>query len=494
MTQRISISRAARLVGVKRGVLQQKVRTGDLKTFEGEIALDDLIEVYPDAQIEDLSMLEKVSLIMEQSSYFTIATLPKMGGNQALASRILTMSKELSEKRNSAKQYRILIEGVNRRLEEMSGAKNLDAATETEIRRLLQWVSETEAQILTPPLDDDSDSLANEVYLKIMTAQATVQPSGHEFFVEGSDSILEAGLRGGLGLNYGCSNGNCGLCKIRVISGDTRRTQHQDYFLTEAEKNQGFVLACCNTAVTDIVLEADEARYVSDIPDQNIVTRIKKIEVRNDEIILLSTQTPRTNRLRFLAGQQATLEVAENEQQAYAIASCPCDDRNLQFHIPVEPENSFTEYLLTSAKNNDSINIKGPTGDFVLDEDSPNSLVFIAEDSGFASIKGLIEHAMALDSAELIYLFWVHHSENGPYLHNLCRAWNDALDNFGYYHFPVSDQENIHDIVLQSMLQQGLSFQNLDFYISASQTCADNLEQSLISDGVAIKQIHLNCQ
>ena len=43
---------------------------------------------------------------------------------------------------------------------------------------------------------------------------------------------------------------------------------------------------------------------------------------------LLHLQTPRTNRLRFLAGQSVTLfgGAGDNDAQAlYPIASCPCD-------------------------------------------------------------------------------------------------------------------------------------------------------------------------
>ena len=33
---------------------------------------------------------------------------------------------------------------------------------------------------------------------------------GREFSVEGAEPILEAALRAGLGVPYGCSSGNCG--------------------------------------------------------------------------------------------------------------------------------------------------------------------------------------------------------------------------------------------------------------------------------------------
>ena len=75
MAKRISLSRAARLVGVKRGVLQQQIRSGQLKTFEGEIMLADLLQAYPNAQIEDSSMLERVEQIIEQATFINTATL-----------------------------------------------------------------------------------------------------------------------------------------------------------------------------------------------------------------------------------------------------------------------------------------------------------------------------------------------------------------------------------------------------------------------------------
>ncbi|MCZ6797039.1 MAG: 2Fe-2S iron-sulfur cluster-binding protein, partial [Gammaproteobacteria bacterium] len=93
-------------------------------------------------------------------------------------------------------------------------------------------------------------------------------PSGHEFFIEGADTILEAGLRGGLALNYGCSNGICGLCKARVISGEVKKMRQHDYVFTEAEKSLGYIWSCCTSAVTDVTIEAEEAEGVYDIPEQ----------------------------------------------------------------------------------------------------------------------------------------------------------------------------------------------------------------------------------
>ena len=42
-----------------------------------------------------------------------------------------------------------------------------------------------------------------------------------------------------------------------------------------------------------------------DIPLQEIDIRVKKVEIPDEHVVLLHARTPRTRRLRFLAGQEA---------------------------------------------------------------------------------------------------------------------------------------------------------------------------------------------
>ena len=455
MSRRISLSRAARLAGVKRGALQQKIRAGELKTFEGEIDLADLLQTYPDAQIEDSSMLERVEQIMEQASFIMPGQISRRPDNAALTARVMKLSRELSRQRQLSEGYRQLLRDLVVRLRQLPDHSG-------ELRDLGDWLDQAIAEIRETGQTIDQP-LANEVFLRVMSAQASIIPSGHEFFIEGAESILEAGLRGGLALNYGCSNGNCGLCKMRVVSGETSRIKHHDYVLSEAEKGLGFVLGCSYTAVSDVVLEAAEAQSTADIPPQHIPVRVKRIEQPDDNILLLGVRTPRTSRLRFLAGQQARLSIDNIGASEYAIASCPCDDMNLQFHIEIRDADTLSRFLADSAKTNDLLTLEGPDGSFVLNENSANSLVFIAEGIGFATIKGLIEHAMALDVAQDVYLFWIADDAINQYLGNLCRAWNDALDNFHYFAIDAAEQNNFDQIL--NMRLEPENPQLLDYYL-----------------------------
>ena len=486
MARTITLSRAARLVGVKRGVLQKRIQQGELRTFEGELLLADLLHVYPQTEIEDTTMLERVETIMENAVNKIIRPDEESPDTDTLAARILSLGQELAQARAEARRNSDIIETLRHRFEEISAA---DEQTQQQaFSTLRNWFYQTLESLDTH--DEDAGMVATEAFLRVMAAQVRILPSGHEFLIEGSDSILEAGLRSGLALNYGCSNGNCGLCKCKVVSGQVKQVARHDYTLTEAEKGLGYILACANTAVTDVVIEADEAHGAYDIPAQEIETRIRKFEQIDERVMFLQVRTPRTKRLRFLAGQHLTLQLDGLPRRACAIASCPCDDMNLQFHIPLIAGDRFSEQLGDCLKPNTSLQIRGPAGDFILNEDSPRSLVFIACNVGFAPIKSLIEHAMALDTAEDIHLFWITTPSCHHYLGNLCRSWDDALDNFHYTALEATKETSVAEL-LPTIIDNLNEPQSLDYYACMPAPLMDQTESFLKDNGIPAQQVNM---
>lgn len=179
-----------------------------------------------------------------------------------------------------------------------------------------------------------------------------------------------------------------------------------------------------------------EASAPDDIPEQEIVARVKSVAPLTADIVLLHLQTPRGNRLRFLAGQSVTLSVSgstANFRGDYSVASCPCDDRNLLFHVRRDDDDDFARRLFAGAfKAGDAVSLFGPFGAFVLRKDSPNDAVFVVCDTGFAPAKSLIEHALAADVPGALRLIWAATRPDGHYLENQCRAWADAIETFSY--------------------------------------------------------------
>lgn len=327
-----------------------------------------------------------------------------------------------------------------------------------------------------------------------MSNQIRILPSGREFVSEGNYSLLEAGLSAGLRLGYGCSNGNCGKCLARVISGKIQKTRHHDYYVGAAKKASGHVLMCCNAALTDVVLEAHEAGGASEIPQQQMSARVKNVSIVNNNVALVHLKTPRTNRLRFLAGQHVRLGGNGSPAATHTVASCPCDDMNLHFQIPLDPTDEFSDHVFNTLRAGDRLDISGPNGDFILDEASNRSLVFIAWRTGFAPVRSLIEQAMALEEADTIYLLWVAENRQDRYLDNLCRSWADALDDFFYIPVDVNLEHAEADIRrgIRQLSVELKSLVNHDFYIAGDQLLLDLYSNTLQTGGVPSEQLSLD--
>ncbi len=487
MPRLLTLSRAARLVGVRRGALQSKIRSGELAAFEGMISAEDLLRAYPEVTLEDNAALERMEAIKDAA--FTRRMRERLlPSSEVLVARLAEMSRARAQVEAQLEHYRAIVEQLRAKLRDPGDPADSPQATAAE---LLDWLKHR-LEPAAAQREDPQPLRAHENFLRIMTAHVQIMPSGREFFVDGNDSVLEAALRAGLSLDYGCSIGGCGKCKARVLSGQVHRMRHSDYVLTAAEKSAGIVLMCCNTAVGDLVIEAREAHSAADMPLQNIEARVKSVSPLADDIRLLHLQTPRSNRLRFLAGQSVSLALPGGPSTSYPVASCPCDERNLQFHIRQRADDAFAERVFSGLNDADTVRIEGPRGKFVLDEKSNRPLIFIAFETGFAPIKSLLEHAMAIDAAETLDLYRVASGGSGHYLDNLCRSWSDALDNFRYVPLTADDalpDEAAMQGALQLLLKDRPRLDGYDVYIAGPGRLVNAAEFQLLECGLPRAQL-----
>jgi CDP-4-dehydro-6-deoxyglucose reductase len=254
-------------------------------------------------------------------------------------------------------------------------------------------------------------------------------PTGHSFSAVEQETLLEAALRSGININYHCASGSCGDCQARLISGELRPADFHDYRFTAAQKAQGHFLLCTAHAASDLVIEAGEANSARDIPLQEITARVVKVEGVSEYLRILHLNTPRTNTLRFLAGQHVALTLPGTGSLDSVVASCPCNGRQLQFHIPHGEHNPFVRTLFDGLRYGSEVVVTGPFGEVTLQDDAERPLLMIAQDHGLAAIKSLVEHAINRDVAQPVRLFWLAHDH---YLDNHCRAWGEALDDYSY--------------------------------------------------------------
>jgi len=431
MTQLLSLSRAARLAGVTRSDLQKRIRRGELATFEGAIAASDLLRLYPEVSLEnsgDLERVERIKAAAVPRSHQGETTLPSP---QVLVARLKSLSEVLVEKAAGLEAAEGILARLDERLATMGAA--VDADTAACVADIQTWLAAEREKLAVPPDATRRARLfAKDTFLRVLAANVKLIPSGHDFFVEGTESILDASVRAGLKLAYGCSSGNCGTCKARIVSGEVTKTREHDYILSAHERQMGYILTCSTTAVTDVVLEAAEAMSVEDLPDQEIRAGVRKLERLGEDMIQLELQTPRTQTLRFMAGQRAHLTLEEGAAAELPIASCPCNGRNLHFFVRRLAGDPFSAAVFGGLGKGQVVTIRGPRGRFVLEEESPDAAVFVAFGDGIAPVKSLLEHAVSIDVIESFHLYWAVPAPEGRYQAGWCRAMKESLDNFSY--------------------------------------------------------------
>ncbi|MDE2614005.1 MAG: 2Fe-2S iron-sulfur cluster binding domain-containing protein [Burkholderiales bacterium] len=484
MARWLTVWRAAQIVGVPRGVLQQRVRSGELELADGLVSTDTLLRLYPQCRLEESGLLERVTQIREEAFGRRLREriLPSQ---EVLAQRLLRQSQELLDVQRHLQRYHALVIDLRERLRASAAEAG---ASDVRPAELLRRLNDGLARALaTEPVDmlDVMDDM-----LKVVSAQVTLRPSGHQFTVEGRDTLLQAAVRAGLNLNYGCGNGSCGLCKVRVIAGDVTRTMPSDYPLSENEKAQGYVLACAHTAASsELTLETLEAESAEDIPLQTVVTSVRAVRPLAPDTLALHLQTPRSQRLRFLAGQSLALAFADDDASTLQpIASCPCDDRNLHFFVPRRADDAFAARLFGGGvKPGDTVTVHGPHGRFVLAEGT-QPLVFAACDTGFAPIKSLIEHALSLEAAPSLALYWLATRPDGHFLENQCRAWSEALDPFEYT-LLADDDAGAGATRMAAAMRADLFDIDCAFYVAGPAAFVRTLRAELVAAGVPVARI-----
>ena len=326
-----------------------------------------------------------------------------------------------------------------------------------------------------------------------MSYTVRIEPSGHTFIAMPEETLLEAALRSGISINYNCSNGSCGDCRARLLEGEVEHLP-ADYRFSLQEKNEGYVLLCSAHAAGDLVIAAQEAHGPKDIPLQRITTRVVKIEERGEDVRILHLRTPRTKTLRFLAGQHVNLSLGDGSDVDAAVASCPCNGMQLQFHFRRRSSLPFVQHLFNSMKNGETLELEGPYGDVTLDDDARRPLLLVAVDEGFAPVKSLIEHAINLDFREPVRLFWLADKRTGHYLANHCRSWDEVLDDYRFVPLDIAGREPDAaelDMLLERIRQRLPGLHEADVYLAGSTRFQQRLQKLLVEHGADPARVFL---
>jgi CDP-4-dehydro-6-deoxyglucose reductase, E3 len=264
-----------------------------------------------------------------------------------------------------------------------------------------------------------------------MLYKITIDSNKESFPAANNETILESALKHGHSLPYGCRNGACGSCKGKLIEGKIFY-KNEVTGLSEKESKEGYALFCQAIPESDVIIETKEIDQVGEIDVRKLPCRVTEIEQLNHDVIRLFLKLPSNEHLQFLAGQYIDLLLSEGKRRSFSLANAPHNNNNLELHVRHYTGGLFSEYAFHELKESALLRFEGPLGTFFLREDSERPMIMIAGGTGFAPIKGIIEHALHLDDKRPIHFYWGARKEEDLYLNQLAQDWANEHEHIEY--------------------------------------------------------------
>lgn len=331
-----------------------------------------------------------------------------------------------------------------------------------------------------------------------MSFKIVLLPSEQAFEIEEDETILDGALRHGHAFSYGCRAGACGACKGKVVSGKFRYEGGEDPIsLSSQEDVAGMCVFCMAYPTSDMELEVKEITSSKQIEIKILPTRVVNMEKLAPDVMRLNLKLPMAERLQFLAGQYIDILLEDGKKRSFSIANAPHDDEYLELHVRKIENGKFTTHVFDSMAEKELMRIEGPLGTFYLNEASEKPIVFIAGGTGFAPIKGMLEHAFAEETKRQMVLYWGVRDVESLYLADLAEQWAKEHENFTFIPVLSSPKESDEwqgrtGFVHEAVQADYLSVNESEVYASGPPAMIDAVRQAFVDKGLDAENFYFD--
>lgn len=236
-----------------------------------------------------------------------------------------------------------------------------------------------------------------------MSFSVTLQPSGVQFTVAESQTVLAGAHAAGTGLPYSCMKGICRTCRGHVVAGETRQIFST---LPEDEVAAGYRLLCQTVPLSDLVVESK----IVPLPAKTDINKALITEIREvaPDVKVLTLRLPPRHALKYEGGQYLEIIFPDEERRSYSLATAPGAQGNWEFelHIRHTPGGRFTDHVFGSMQPREAVTICGPMGTFFLRKEGDKPIILLATGTGYAPIRALLLQALAEGCTRDIRLYW----------------------------------------------------------------------------------------
>lgn len=334
-----------------------------------------------------------------------------------------------------------------------------------------------------------------------MSYEVELAPGGEIFEVADGETILDAALRAGIDLKYGCRQGRCSTCKYLVEDGEVDFGQASAYSLPDNEREDGWALVCCATPLTDLLIRDDRR------PDARARPLLFPVET-SASVVSVTALTAELWELcvrvavpfTFYAGQFAELSIEADGtpvRRSYSMASPPAapDEpaaRELAFVLKRIEGGAFSARVTSLAPGAELL-LRGPFGKSYL-RDGQRPVLFAAIGSGLAPILAMLRAAAAAcDPRRFTFYYGARRPADLP-----CEDELDALGQKlpGLRYVPTLDGLSDDDTwdgtvgnVTQVIQREVDNASNLDVYLCGAPTMCETVARLLRAKGLPEEQL-----
>jgi len=259
------------------------------------------------------------------------------------------------------------------------------------------------------------------------------------------ETLLQAGLRQGVPLPYGCGAGVCASCVVRARPGTVQDGWPEAPAAANLKREKGECLLCQSTVSADCEIL---------VPGKGVLTesaefrpahqraQLKGLQMLAPDITAFQLELDQP--IDFLAGQYLLLKLPGMDgYRPYSMTSFDAHTRVADFVIKRVPGGKFSEKLFNDDALEFSVDVFGPMGLATFDPEEDRDLICLAGGSGIAGIMSILHQSVRLDyfkQHRLCLVFGVRGPDDFFFVEELKAVQQNAPDNIEI-HFAISDSK-----------------------------------------------------
>lgn len=333
------------------------------------------------------------------------------------------------------------------------------------------------------------------------TFKVEFTPSGESFDVEEGETVLDAALRQGVQIKYGCRSGKCSTCKFQIEDGEIDYGEVSVYSLPDAERDQGWSLLCRARPLTDLLIRDNrlpDLRARALLPPKELDGTLCGLRALTPELLELHVRLPLP--FEFYAGQFVELGFGAPQRltwRSYSIATPPSSSTGLGFVIKRIAGGAFSSRI-GDLPMGAAIRVRGPYGDSYL-RAGDRPVLLCAIGSGIAPILSMLHDAAeAQDPRAFRFFFGARCAADIPHPAELRDLFEHRLAP-GSAFIPTLDGIDAADPwagergnVTQA-IQRGLHDAHLyDAYLCGAPPMCDAVSRLLLAKGLSEQALYMD--